>query len=81
MPLFLYEVPPTSVWLKYKWFVQPKLHRDFFFWHSLPRHVLFQHGWGDCMVVFLDVFIFNFERTETQDVVSLPSSSSFAMFF
>ena len=40
MPLFLYEVPLTSVRLEYKWFVQPS------FWHPLPCHVLFQHGWA-----------------------------------
>ena len=56
MPFFLYEVPLTSVRLKYKWFVQPKLHQEISFWHPLPCHVLFQHGWGDCMVVYLDVF-------------------------
>ena len=45
-----FEVPLTSVRLKYKCFFQPS------FWHPLPCHVLFQHGWGDWMVVYLDVF-------------------------
>ena len=52
-----FKVPLTSVRLKYKWFVQPS------FWHPLPCHVLFQDCWGDYMVFYLDVFIFNFERT------------------
>ena len=49
-----FEVPLTSVRLKYKWFVQPS------FWHPLPCHVLFQDCWGDYIVVYS---IFNFERT------------------
>ena len=56
MPLFLFEVPLTSVRLKYKWFVQPKLHQEISFWHPLPCHVLFQDCWGDYIVVYLDVF-------------------------
>ena len=40
MPLFPYEVPLTSVRLKYKCVFQPS------FWHPLPCHVLFQHGWA-----------------------------------
>ena len=58
-----FEVPLTSGRLKYKWLVQPKLHQEISFWHPLPCHVLFQDCWGDCMVVYLDVFIFNFEKT------------------
>ena len=51
-----FEVPLTSVRLKYKWFVQPKLHQEISFWHPLPCHVLFQDCWGDYIVVYLDVF-------------------------
>ena len=51
-----FEVPLTSVRLKYKWFVQPKLHQEISFWHSLPCHVLFQDCWGDYIVFYLDVF-------------------------
>jgi len=58
-----FEGPLTSVRLKYKWLVQPKLHQEISFWHPLPCHVLFQDGWGDYTVVYLGVFIFNFERT------------------
>ena len=56
MPLFLYEVPLTSVRLKYEWLVQPKHHKEVSFWHPLPCHVLFQDCWGDYIVVYLDVF-------------------------
>ena len=56
MPLFPYEVPLTSVRLKFKWLVQPKLHQEVSFWHPLPCHVLFQDCWGDYIVVYLDVF-------------------------
>ena len=41
-----FEVPLTNVRLKYKWFVQPKLHQEISFR---------QHGWGDYMVVYMDV--------------------------
>ena len=37
MPLFLYEVPLTSVWLKYKLFVQPKLHQETSHCHVAKR--------------------------------------------
>ena len=63
MLLLLYEVPLTSARVMRKWFVHPKLHQEISFWHPLPCHVLFQNCWGDCMVVYLDVFIFHFERT------------------
>ena len=56
MPLFLYGVPLTSVGLKFKWFVQPKLHQEISFWHPLPCHDLFQDCWGDYIVVSLGVF-------------------------
>ena len=51
-----FEVPLTSVGSKYFRLVQPILHQGVSFWHPLPCHVLFQHGWRDYIVVYLDVF-------------------------
>ena len=67
------EVPLTSVRLKYKWFVQPKLHQEISFWHPLPCHVLFQHGWGDCMVVYLDVFQYSTSKGLRRNILFLCS--------
>ena len=71
------EVPLTSVRLKYKWFVQPKLHQEISFWHPLPCHVLFQHGWGDCIFVYLDVFQYS---TSKKDLDATCCLSALCLF-
>ena len=55
-----FEVPLTSVRLKYKWFVQPKLHQEISFWHvAMFPNVL--HGALHCLSCVLSacyVFLF-----------------------
>ena len=71
MTLFPSNFPLTSVRFRYKGFVQPKLHQEISFWQPLPCHGFFQDGWGDCMVVYLDVFQYSTSKGLTRKMLFL----------
>ena len=70
MPLFLFEVPLTSVRLKYKWFVQSTLHQEISHCHvAMFPNVL--HGAFHCLWCALSlcyVFFFGHGRTLVERV-------------
>ena len=59
-----FEGPLTSVRLKYKWFVQPKLHQEISFWHvAMFPNVL--HGALHCLSCVLSVcYVFFWARPD-----------------